>query len=288
MIFFKKVMDGYNSQRAFPETKTILFLKSVGSKSASSPRTKRATETCRSAPITSSILEDPLFIIRYNSTQQFDSCLSDEVVKANLGLLLEQPLPNDYLTIVKKKLDKSYPGGIPEDQLKLLGFLSRQYSTDKIGSWNLTSSDTLAALLNPEDGAWEMPQLRRLVARYMELGGSLTGPLLDILGGKHLCFLDKDQLQEINPASIRHAEKLDISTCAQVKKDILYQKAHTAFASQEGTSAYYPLIQPYLGGASVEELKKLARYHVGMDIDTFINLNREELKVSSDIVSYIA
>ncbi|KAL7978979.1 hypothetical protein Chor_015003 [Crotalus horridus] len=240
MIFFKKVMDGYNSQRAFPETKTILFLKSVGSKSASSPRTKRTTETCRSAPITSSILEDPLFIIRYNSTQQFDSCLSDEVVKANLGLLLEQPLPNDYLAIVKKKLDKSYPVGIPEDQLKLLGFLSRQYSTDKIGSWNLTSSDTLAALLNPEDGAWEMPQM---CAEYQ-----------------------------------RHAEKLDISTCAQVKKDILYQKAHTAFASQEGTSAYYPLIQPYLGGASVEELKKLARYHVGMDIDTFINLNREELK----------
>ncbi|KAM3826842.1 uncharacterized protein M6D78_015007 [Vipera latastei] len=278
MIFFKKVMDEYNSRRGFPETKTLLFLKSVGSKPASSPRTKRATETCRSAPITSSVLEDPLFIIQYNSTQQFDACLSDEVVKDNLGLLLELPLPNDYLALVKKKLDKSYPDGIPEDQLRLLGFLSRQYSTDEIGSWNLTSSDTLAALLNPEDGAWEMPQLSRLVSRYMELGGSLTGPLLDMLGGKYLCFLDEDQLQEIDPASIRHAEKLNISTCAQVKKDILYQKAHIAFASQEGTSAYYPLIQPFLGGASVEELKKLGRYHVGMDIDTFINLNPEELK----------
>ncbi|XP_032086964.1 mucin-5AC-like [Thamnophis elegans] len=78
--------------------------------------------------------------------------------------------------------------------------------------------------------------------------------------------------------AIRHAEKLDISTCAQVKKDILYQKAHTAFADQQGTRAYYPLIQPYLGGAPVEELKKLARSHVAMDIDTFINLNPEEVK----------
>ncbi|ETE63142.1 Mesothelin-like protein, partial [Ophiophagus hannah] len=173
--------------------------------------------TCRSAPITSSSLEDPLFIIRYDSAQQLDACLSDEVVKANLALLLEQPLPNDYVAI---------------------------YSTDEIGSWNLTSSDTLAALLNPNDGAWEMPQLRRLVSRYMELGGSLTGPLLDMLGGKYL-----------------HAEKLDISTCAQAKKDILYQKAHTAFANQEETRAYYPLIQPYVGGAPVEELKKLARSH---------------------------
>ncbi|XP_026559764.1 mesothelin isoform X1 [Pseudonaja textilis] len=277
MIFFRKVMDGY-SQRAFPKAKTILFLKSVGSKAASAPRTKRATETCRSAPITSSNLEDPLFIIRYDSAQQLDACLSDEVVKANLALLLEQPLPNDYVAIVKKKLDKSYPDGIPEDQLRLLGFLSRQYSTDEIGSWNLTSSDTLAALLNPNDGAWEMPQLRRLVSRYMELGGSLTGPLLDMLGGKYLCFLDEEELQEISPASIRNAAKLDISTCAQEKKDILYQKAHTAFANQEETRAYYPLIQPYLGGAPVEELKKLARSHVGMDIDTFINLNPEEVK----------
>ncbi|XP_063171012.1 mucin-2-like [Candoia aspera] len=71
---------------------------------------------------------------------------------------------------------------------------------------------------------------------------------------------------------------LDISTCSQMKKDILYKKAHTAFASQEGRSAYYPLIQPYLVGASVEELKKLARSQVAMDIDTFINLNPEELK----------
>lgn len=72
-----------------------------------------------------------------------------------------------YLLTKPPPLSQSYPDGIPEDQLKLLGFLSRQYSTDEIGSWNLTSSDTLAALLNQEDGAWEMPQ----VLYQKDLGG---------------------------------------------------------------------------------------------------------------------
>ncbi|XP_070616331.1 uncharacterized protein [Erythrolamprus reginae] len=274
-IFFRKVMDGYSSLRAFQKAKLILFLKSIGSKPASAPRSKRATETCRSDPVTSSNLED---IMEYESVQQFDACLSEEFVKDNLALLLEFPLPDGYFDIVKEKLDKSYPGGIPEDQLRLLGFLSHMYSTDEIGGWNITSGDTLAALLNPDNGVWETPQLKRLVARYVELGGSLTGPLLDMLGGKYLCDLDEDQLQKINPESIRHAEKLNITTCAQAKKDILYQKAHAAFANQEGTHAYYPLIQPYLGGAPVEDLKKLATADVAMDINTFINLNPEELK----------
>nr|XP_028562399.1 uncharacterized protein LOC114584579 [Podarcis muralis] len=278
LIFFRKVADLFDSQSASQKAKTILFLKSLGSKSASPPRTRRAPETCRSTPVTTSSLEDPLFIVHYDSAQQFDACLSNEVLKANLVPLLEQPLPNDYLTVIKRKLDEIYPKGIPEDHLKLLGFLSRLYSADEIGRWNITSSDTLAALLSRNNGAWEMAQLRRLVSRYMEEGGSLTGPLLDMLEGKYLCFLDEDQLKQINPEAIRHAEKLDISSCSQGKKDILYEKARTAFASQNGTSAYYPLIQPYLGGAPAEDLKRLAGSQVAMDIATFVNLKPEELQ----------
>ncbi|XP_054848715.1 mucin-5B-like [Eublepharis macularius] len=115
----------------------------------------------------------------------------------------------------------------------------------------------------------------------MELGGKLTGPLLSALAGTNLCLLEADQLRQISPESIRHAEKLDISSCSQGKKDILYETARSAFASQEGTSAYYPLIQPYLGGAPVEDLKKLARSQVAMDINTFTNLKPEELKALS-------
>ncbi|KAJ6653743.1 hypothetical protein lerEdw1_008770 [Lerista edwardsae] len=276
--FFKSVAGGYDSQSAAQRERTAAFLKSVGSKPASSRRTKRAVEPCRSTSITADTLEDPLFIVQYDSAQQFDACLSNEVLKANLASLLEQPLPNDYLAVIRRKLDEIYPGGIPEDQLKVLGFLSRQYSVDAIGRWNVTSSDTLAALLNPDNGPWEQPQLVRLVGRYMELGGTLAGPVLAMLGGKYLCFLDEDQLKQISPEAMRDAGKLDISSCSQGKKDLLYGKAHTAFAGQEGTRAYYPLIQPYLGGAPVEDLKKLTGSEIAMDINTFTNLKPEELQ----------
>ncbi|XP_053132550.1 mesothelin-like protein [Hemicordylus capensis] len=277
-IFLRNVAEGYGSQSASQREKTLLFLTEVGPNPASSPRRKRATESCQSTPITASTLEDDLLILQYDSAQQFDACLSNEVLRDNLASLLDQPLPNDYLLVIKRKLDEIYNGEIPEDQLALLGYLSRLYSADEIGGWNVTSSDTLTALLNRNNGAWEPAQLRRLVGRYLELGGTLTGPLLDVLEGPYLCLLDEDQLQQISPEAIAHTGKLDLSSCSQGKKDILYQKAHTAFASQEGTDAYYPLIQPYLGGAPVEDLKALAASEVAMDINTFINLNPEELK----------
>ncbi|XP_032086229.1 mesothelin-like protein [Thamnophis elegans] len=76
MIFFRKVMNGYNSQRAFPKAKTILFLKSIGSKPASPPRTKRATETCQSAPITQ---QQPRRSAFHNSLRQCPAvgCMSE-------------------------------------------------------------------------------------------------------------------------------------------------------------------------------------------------------------------
>ncbi|XP_078237345.1 uncharacterized protein LOC144584658 [Pogona vitticeps] len=132
--------------------------------------------------------------------------------------------------------------------------------------------------MNPENGPWETAQIKQLIARYMESGGTLTGPLLDILGGRYLCYLEEDQLKQIDPDAIRHTERLDLSTCPQGKKNILYGKARQAFAGQEGTGAYYRLIQPYLGGAPVEDLKKLVGSEVTMDIGTFLSLNPEELQ----------
>nr|XP_016853491.1 PREDICTED: uncharacterized protein LOC103281161 [Anolis carolinensis] len=281
VAFFRSLSDAYDGQSAAQKEKTRLFLRTVGPNPASAARSKRATEECQSGPITASTLEDPLFIILYDSAGQFDACLDKEVLRGSLATLLEQPLPNDYLVVMKRKLDELYPSGVPEDQLRLLGFLAHQYNAEEIRRWNVTSSDTLAALLNPDNGAWDAAPLRELVARYIASGGTLSNPILDLLGGVYLCYLGEDQLQQINPEAIRNAEKLDISTCPQSKKDILYGKASTAFSPEEGTSPYYSLIQPYLGGASAEDLKKLARSQVDMDINTFLNLNPEELQALS-------
>ncbi|KAF7237487.1 Mesothelin-like protein [Varanus komodoensis] len=125
-------------------------------------------------------------------------------------LLLSSQIFNSGRSTESKRrtLLQVYPKGIPEDRLTGLGFLARQYSASEIARWNVTSSDTLAALLSPQNGAWGMTQLKQLVARYLERGGALTGTLLDILGGKYLCFLDEDQLNQIGLESIRNKLKI--------------------------------------------------------------------------------
>lgn len=46
------------------------------------------------------------------------------------------------------------------------------------------------------------PQVQQLLSRYLALGGSLTGPLLQEIGGKHLCKLQEEQIQQIPAAAI--------------------------------------------------------------------------------------
>lgn len=61
---------------------------------------------CLSRPITASTISDSLIFSYYETSEQFDLCLSNEVLKANLKALLEQPLTKEYLCIVKKKLEQ--------------------------------------------------------------------------------------------------------------------------------------------------------------------------------------
>ncbi|XP_050762125.1 mesothelin-like protein [Gymnogyps californianus] len=244
-------------------------------------RSEGARVGCLSAPITASTFSDSSLLISYDTSEQFDLCLSNEVLKPNLKLLLEQPLTVEYLRVVKKKLEQIYPSGIPEEQLKLLGTLSRQYTAEEISWWPVTSSDTLLALLDPSDGKWEAPQVQQLLSRYLALRGTLTGPLLQKIGGRNLCNLQEEQISQISPEAIRTAGQLNISSCSQTKKDQLYRKAQEAFAGQAGsTRAYYCQIWPYLGGAPAKDLKDLAKAGVAidMDIDTFLALNPEELQ----------
>ncbi|XP_019397679.1 PREDICTED: uncharacterized protein LOC109314800 [Crocodylus porosus] len=276
--FFKSVVAGYQSQSAFQKKKAVLLLKSLGVMSSSSRRPKRAPQECMSEAITAETILDPLFLVSYTDIEQFDVCLSNEVLKDNLVPLLEQPLTEEQLDVLKRKFGEIYPDGIPENQLKLFGLLSRRYTASEISKWMVTSSETLVALLDPEAGSWREAEVKQLVARYVDLGGNLTGPLLQQIGGEALCNLSDEQIKRISPEAIGSAGKLDISSCSQAKKDQLYAKARDAFASQKGTSAYYPLIQPYLGGAPVKDLEDLAKSDVAMDINTFTALNPDELQ----------
>ncbi|NXW17470.1 MSLNL protein, partial [Circaetus pectoralis] len=280
--FGRSIVAAYGSQGRSQREKSLTLLRAFAAASASShPRLKRSADRCLSKPITASTISDPLLLISYGTVEQFDLCLSNEVLKANLEPLLEQPLTMEYLRVMKKKLEQIYPSEIPEEQLKLLGPLSRQYTAEEISRWPVTSSNTLSALLNPSDGKWEAPQVQQLLSRYLALGGTLTGPLLQKIGGRNLCNLQEKQINQIPPEAIRTAGQLDVSSCSQTKKDQLYRKAQEAFAGQAGTTrAYYCQIWPYLGGAPAKDLKNLAEAGVAidMDIDTFLSLNPDELQ----------
>lgn len=52
------------------------------------------------------------------------------------------------------------PSGLSESQVKVLGPVSRVATTDEISKWNITKSDTLAALMNSNDGDWNSSQVQ--------------------------------------------------------------------------------------------------------------------------------
>ncbi|XP_033921670.1 mesothelin-like protein [Melopsittacus undulatus] len=278
--FGRSIAAAYGKQGRSQKEKSLNLLRAFAAASDSShPRMRRSADHCLSEPITASTIFDPI-LFDYTS-EQFDLCLSNEFLKENLKLVMDQPYPTDYLQVIKKKLDQIYPSGIPDEQLRLLGQLSQQYSAEEISRWMVTSSDTLSILLKASDGKWSILQVQHLLSRFLSLGGILTGPLLQQIGGENLCSLQYKQIQQIDPEAIRTAGQLNISSCFQPKKNLLYRKAKVAFANLVGTpKTYYCRIWPYLGGAPSKDLKALAEAGtaIDMDINTFLALNPRALQ----------
>ncbi|XP_057605142.1 mesothelin-like protein isoform X2 [Hippopotamus amphibius kiboko] len=241
-----------------------------------SSRLKRDTgRPCIRGDITAAMLHDNLFLVHYDCTQ-LESCLGSRVLRANLDPLLQHPLPAECQQVIKAKLARVYPGGVPEEQLRLIPSLAYLYSRMEIGQWHITSKDTVVALLAP-DGALEN-QTEAILQKFLDHNGTVTGALLVAIGGSRLCWMSPRQIQAIQPSEFRLAGALDISSCPQSRKNVLYDKAREAFVSVRTTDAYYRFMRPYLGGAPVEELRHLAQANVSMDIDTFTNLNPRVLQ----------
>ncbi|XP_057343731.1 mesothelin-like protein isoform X2 [Manis pentadactyla] len=245
-------------------------------------RPKRGTATgspCTRGSISAATLRDDLFLVRY-SCSQLEGCLGGHVLRANLEPLLQQPLPAECQRVVKAKLARIYPSGVPEEQLRVIASLVYLYSRAEIGQWNITSRDTVTALLAPDvalDNQTE-PHPQAVLQKFLDHNGTLTGPLLVAIGGARLCWMSPLQIRAIRASEFRLAGALDISSCPQSRKDVLYAKAREAFGSAGTTAAYYRFMRPYLGGAPAEELQHLAQANVSMDIDTFTNLNPQVLQ----------
>ncbi|XP_068886412.1 uncharacterized protein [Aphelocoma coerulescens] len=273
--FRRSIVAAYSSQGHSQREKSLILLGAFAAASAASHRRlKRIVDPCLSEPIT-------VDCIPYLTPEQLNLRLSGDFLIKNLEAVLEQPVTAESFEILKKKVDQFFPWGIPEEQLQRLGPLSRLYTEQEISQWTLRHPDTLSALLNPSGGWWTDSQVQQLLSRFLALGGSLTGPLLQQIGGKRLCNLQEEQIQQIPAEAIRTAGQLNISLCSQTKKEQFYRKAREAFAGLASSPRpYYCLIQPYLGGAPAEDLKNLANtgVDINMKLDTFLTLNPKEVQ----------
>ncbi|XP_063270853.1 uncharacterized protein LOC134559716 [Prinia subflava] len=297
--FRRSIAAAYISQGHSQRENSLLLLRALAASASPRARLRRSSARCQSKPITASNIADT---VPFLSPEELDLCLSRDVLIKNLEAVLELPLTSEAMWVLKKKVDEvrgdtgqergqdtlweqgsvdkgmRVPEGsffsLSEEQLRRLGPLSCLYTEQEISQWRVTTSDTLLALLSPSGGqcgdAWEQ-QL---------LSSSLTGPLLQEMGGEQLCKLQEEQIQQIPAAAIGTAGLLNISSCSQTKKEQLYGKAREAFASLASSpGCYYCALRPYLGGAPAEDLKDLADAgDINMDLDTFLTLNPQEFQ----------
>ncbi|KAK6481633.1 hypothetical protein HHUSO_G16101 [Huso huso] len=247
-------------------------------------RARRAAG-CTVGEITTAKINEATFPVDYDETQ-FGLCLANNTAKDNLALLTEKVLVENYQAILLQKLKEAYNNNIPEDQLKLLGGTSRVASVSDINSWTITTLDTLSALMKSEDGRWDADKSAAIITKYLGAGKTLDAVALKAIGGESLCSLSLSQLKTITGPNLLDAGALDISSCTPEKKKELYNTASAALFNQRSDAlTYYNLIKPYLGGAPLEEVQRIAHQNINMDITTFKNLDKDVImKLSPDTV----
>uniref|UniRef100_A0A669DSU7 Uncharacterized protein n=1 Tax=Oreochromis niloticus TaxID=8128 RepID=A0A669DSU7_ORENI len=221
----------------------------------SSLTTKREAG-CTMGSITQVIVSDPSFPFGYD-LMQFDLCLDVPVLKENLNSICNKVDDNGFQTVILKKLNevfcmgilrKTDGKGVPDQDVQVLGSVSRVASLDDISKWNITKIDTLAALMKPEDGPWEAAKSNKIITQYLSTFGNSLGSTELTIIDSNLCSLNTSTLQTISPDSIRNASSLNVSACSAEQKKVLYDISKTSFSSQRSSfSISYQLIKPYLG-----------------------------------------
>ncbi|XP_067298635.1 uncharacterized protein [Pseudorasbora parva] len=233
----------------------------------------RRSAVCTAGNITEATITDGSFPFGYTSAQ-FDACLDARVLRDNLAAVAEKVDDNAFQRVVLDKLKQVYPAGLTDSVLQLLSSVSRQATVEEIRTWSITTIDTLTALMDKNNGEWDKDKSMELILRYLSVPGHTLGTNeLNVLGSS-LCSLNVSTLQSITAGDLSNAKVLDVSSCSYEQKSVLYVTANSAFRAQRSNGPiYYHLINPFLGGAPVEDVKALASYNITMDISTFRSLS---------------
>ncbi|KAG7511253.1 hypothetical protein JOB18_045050 [Solea senegalensis] len=238
----------------------------------SARRVKRGAG-CTEGNITQVIVNDPSFPFGYDQTQ-FDLCLDVPVLKDNLNSICEKVDDDDFQRTILRKLNEAYPSGVSDNEVQVLGSVSRVATLQDISKWNITTIDTLAALMKPEDGTWEAAKSKEIIMRYLNTSGNTLGSAELNSIDSNLCSLDISTLETITPGSIRNANTLNLESCSTEQAKVLYEISNISFSSQRGNpTSYYNLIKNYLGGAPQSAVNALSTQNLSMDIDVFRHLD---------------
>uniref|UniRef100_UPI00398ECFAB uncharacterized protein n=1 Tax=Pristiophorus japonicus TaxID=55135 RepID=UPI00398ECFAB len=245
------------------------------SKLSLTSRSKRETG-CTIGQITAAKTIDVMLPAQYGTTD-LDACLNNSVLKDNLFQLGNRAFSEEQLKVLKKKLNQIYPNGLPEEKIQLLGYIAVVYNSPDISTWNITKLETISAVL---PNSQSDNTSKAIIARYMNTSGVLNAAVLNIIGGRVLCVLHENQLQTISPTSISNANPLDISSCSQSKKNLIYNKAKSTIEEQTSDPVtYYNQMKPYFAGSRTAHIKTIAAENINMDPSVFLELNPNQVNV---------
>ncbi|XP_043999636.1 uncharacterized protein LOC122846636 [Gambusia affinis] len=228
---------------------------------------------CSEGNITQVTISDPSFPFGYNQLQ-FELCLDVPILKDNLYSICQKVDDDGYKRIILNKLNQAFPSGVPDQEVQMLASVSRSATPDDISKWNITALDTLAALMKPEDGAWEMAQSKAIITKYLNTSGnSLGSSELNIIDS-NLCSLDTSTLQTITADSIRNAKHLNVASCSTEQKRVLFEISNSSFSvHRDNPINFFNLVKGYLGGAPQADIATLSRQNISMDVQTFRSLD---------------
>ncbi|XP_058236148.1 uncharacterized protein LOC131346630 [Hemibagrus wyckioides] len=243
----------------------------------------RRDTACTVGEITQVQTADASFPFGYD-VNQFNVCLSVQTLKDNLATITDKAMGSDYQKVILDKLNQAYPAGISDQVLQVLGPASRAASTSDISKWNVTSIDTLSALMKSYNGDWSPEQVRAIVSRYLTGNRTLGTMELNALRGTNLCALNTNLLNTISSSSLQLADPLQLSNCSLEQKQVLFSIAQLSFndqrlsrSTQRSTTVSanaYQLMQTYLRGADLAYVRTLSISNISMDLLTFITLQQ--------------
>uniref|UniRef100_A0A3B3V7Q7 Uncharacterized protein n=1 Tax=Poecilia latipinna TaxID=48699 RepID=A0A3B3V7Q7_9TELE len=200
---------------------------------------------CSEGNITQVTVSDPSFPFGYNQLQ-FELCLDVPILKDNLHSICQKVDDDGYQRIILNKLNQAFPSGVPDQEVQMLASVSRSATLDDISKWNITELDTLAALMNPEDGTWETAQvslpecLWKFTGQQHEVGVSM-----DIT---NISTVVVKVTLNASLSVVRNTKHLDVASCSTEQKRVLYEISNTSFSvHRDNPINYYNLVKGYLG-----------------------------------------